>query len=262
MLKLDKERNAISAEIALAKEQLGPVGTDAPLVDAEGFPRADVDLLAVRTLRQRVVVLTNDYKAKQREIDTLLQQLHALGPAAFVAAKPTFADAGADGAASGGAGALAAGPASASAAAPAAADGSGRAVRPAEAVDAAFRGLALPDHASAYTPFARVDEVSPASPAAEAGLQVGDRIAVFGTLVSLAPGAGAGGAAAAAVRPPALSDLGALVRASQSIALPVVVLRAAGGAGAGAADVAMRLVLTPRPWSGAGLLGCHVVPAT
>lgn len=35
LLKLDKERNAISAEIALAKDQLGPVGTDAPLVDGE-----------------------------------------------------------------------------------------------------------------------------------------------------------------------------------------------------------------------------------
>lgn len=33
LLRLDRERNAIAAEIAFSKEQLGPLGTDAPLVD-------------------------------------------------------------------------------------------------------------------------------------------------------------------------------------------------------------------------------------
>lgn len=219
---------------------------------AEGFPRADVDLLAVRTLRQRVIVLTNDYKAKQREVDALLQQLHALGPAAFVAATPSF-DAKTDGVASG-----------AGAAAVRSADGaSARAAGPVDALEAAFRGLELPDEPAAFHPFARVDEVSPGSPAAGAGLQVGDRIAVFGSLISIAAvGAAAGGSASSAGAPsriPTLADLGSLVRASQGISLPLLVLRASG-AGVGSADALVRLTLTPQAWAGAGLLGCHVVP--
>jgi hypothetical protein len=38
LLQLDKERKAISQEIELAREQLGPVGMSEPLVDGERTP--------------------------------------------------------------------------------------------------------------------------------------------------------------------------------------------------------------------------------
>lgn len=45
-------------------------GVDArtPLVDAQGFPRADVDLLAVRAARQRLAELRNDRSDVERQL--------------------------------------------------------------------------------------------------------------------------------------------------------------------------------------------------
>jgi hypothetical protein len=39
-----------------------------PLIDAQGFPRADIDLLAVRAARQRLAELRNDRSAVEREL--------------------------------------------------------------------------------------------------------------------------------------------------------------------------------------------------
>ncbi|XP_057202896.1 26S proteasome non-ATPase regulatory subunit 9-like, partial [Triplophysa rosa] len=57
--------------------QQGDVGLHAPLVDVEGFPRADVDLYAVRTARQSICCLQNDHKALMMEIEKALHTLHA-----------------------------------------------------------------------------------------------------------------------------------------------------------------------------------------
>ena len=51
------ERDAIEAQIRDAHEALatyGSVGLHEPLVDAQGFPRADVDVHQVRILRNRI----------------------------------------------------------------------------------------------------------------------------------------------------------------------------------------------------------------
>jgi 26S proteasome non-ATPase regulatory subunit 9 len=55
----------IDAAIARHLAVLATHGVDmqTPLVDADGFPRADVDLVAVRTARQRVHALRNDARA-------------------------------------------------------------------------------------------------------------------------------------------------------------------------------------------------------
>ncbi|KAG1746010.1 uncharacterized protein EDB91DRAFT_1236289 [Suillus paluster] len=44
-----------------------------PLVDREGFPRADVDLYAIRHARRRINELRNDYKVVMNEIEKALQ---------------------------------------------------------------------------------------------------------------------------------------------------------------------------------------------
>lgn len=41
---------------------------DTPLVDREGFPRADIDVAGVRTARVQVIRLRNDLKAAQKAV--------------------------------------------------------------------------------------------------------------------------------------------------------------------------------------------------
>ncbi len=60
---LESRRAALEAEIAAILESLGPLGAHGPLVDAEGFPRADVDVHAVRQSRHQLARLQNDHVA-------------------------------------------------------------------------------------------------------------------------------------------------------------------------------------------------------
>ncbi|XP_019722609.1 26S proteasome non-ATPase regulatory subunit 9 [Hippocampus comes] len=53
------------------------VGLDGPLVDAEGYPRADVNLYQIRTARHNISCLQNDHKAIMAEIEDALHKLHA-----------------------------------------------------------------------------------------------------------------------------------------------------------------------------------------
>ena len=57
-----------------------PIIFSAPLVDAEGFPRADVDVHATRTARHRLACLNTDHKALMEEIEKGLHALHAGTP--------------------------------------------------------------------------------------------------------------------------------------------------------------------------------------
>jgi hypothetical protein len=54
--RLAAERDRIEAELAAAAAALAGMGGDVhgPLVDRDGFPRADVDVYQVRTLRHRM----------------------------------------------------------------------------------------------------------------------------------------------------------------------------------------------------------------
>ncbi|KAH8417724.1 hypothetical protein KR222_004815 [Zaprionus bogoriensis] len=53
------------------------VGMNGPLVDAEGFPRNDIDIYQVRQARQTIICLQNDHKELMNQIQTLLNQYHA-----------------------------------------------------------------------------------------------------------------------------------------------------------------------------------------
>ncbi|CAL8344511.1 unnamed protein product [Lota lota] len=54
------------------------VGIEGPLVDAEGFPRSDVNLYQIRTARHNISCLQNDHKAIMVDIEEALHKLHAL----------------------------------------------------------------------------------------------------------------------------------------------------------------------------------------
>ena len=54
------------------------MGIDTPLVDSEGFPRADIDVFRARTLRKRFIEIQNDYKALQKKIERGLVELQAI----------------------------------------------------------------------------------------------------------------------------------------------------------------------------------------
>ena len=52
---------------------------DEPLVDAEGFPRADVDVYAVRTARRDIIRLRNDHKHLSECIHRALVDVYQTG---------------------------------------------------------------------------------------------------------------------------------------------------------------------------------------
>ncbi len=52
------------------------VGMDQPLVDSEGFPRADIDLYQIRETRQKVNMLKNDAKDILNKIEKCLHEIH------------------------------------------------------------------------------------------------------------------------------------------------------------------------------------------
>ncbi|XP_064397028.1 26S proteasome non-ATPase regulatory subunit 9-like [Halichondria panicea] len=87
--------------------------------------------------------------------------------------------------------------------------------------------------------FVIVNQVSPGSPAAVAGLSVGDQICEFGSIKS--------------ENFQSLQDIATVVQHSQNSTVRVVVLR--GG-------VTTVLSLRPQRWSGRGLLGCNIVLPT
>ena len=90
--------------------------------------------------------------------------------------------------------------------------------------------------------FARVNSVEHGSPAFNSGLRPGDTILRFGTVTLSMTGANR-----------ALHSIADLVRRSENRPISVTVHRET-------CPDPLLFVLTPRVWSGRGLLGCHIVP--
>ena len=60
---LEAEADAIASELTSpGPEGQLPAGIKTLLVDAEGFPRGDIDLFNVRNKRQRLAVINTDHK--------------------------------------------------------------------------------------------------------------------------------------------------------------------------------------------------------
>ncbi|XP_030593341.1 26S proteasome non-ATPase regulatory subunit 9 [Archocentrus centrarchus] len=73
--KKDEIEEQIKAYYDVLQDQ--GVGIEDPLVDEEGYPRADVNLYQIRTARHNISCLQNDHKAIMAEIEDALHKLHA-----------------------------------------------------------------------------------------------------------------------------------------------------------------------------------------
>lgn len=71
-------KDGIEAEINIQLSILRANNCDmtTPLVDPEGFPRADLDIYAIRSARARIVGLRNDLKYTMDEIEKALQKVY------------------------------------------------------------------------------------------------------------------------------------------------------------------------------------------
>ncbi|VDD84929.1 unnamed protein product [Enterobius vermicularis] len=94
-------------------------------------------------------------------------------------------------------------------------------------------------HRTSNRAFAKIDRVAPDSPARASGLMAGDPVLQF---ASLHAGNFKG-----------IEQLIPLVKNSEGVPIKITVLRE---------GKALRLELTPKKWSGPGLLGCSFLPLT
>ena len=75
----------LDAQVSILKANSSTLNS--PLVDAEGFPRADIDVWAVRHARVRIIELRNDLDALRDTIATALQGV--FDPATLAQSKAT-----------------------------------------------------------------------------------------------------------------------------------------------------------------------------
>ena len=81
---LIRKKDALEAEAESLTEQLSASnmgGVSGPLVDREGFPRADVDVHATRLLRNRLACLNTDHRELMGQIEQSMHALHAAAAA-------------------------------------------------------------------------------------------------------------------------------------------------------------------------------------
>ena len=80
LLVLEDKRKTIEKELISIVEILdsmnGQPGLKGPLVDNEGFPRDDVDIMEVRKLRNRHAILVTDHKNMTIALEKKLYELH------------------------------------------------------------------------------------------------------------------------------------------------------------------------------------------
>ncbi|MED6211909.1 hypothetical protein PIB30_078079 [Stylosanthes scabra] len=205
---IEAEMNSIIARLT----QPGAPGLSGNLVDSEGFPRTDIDIPAIRAERRRLAELRNDHNEITEKINQNIQILHAARVRNKSSSKSSD-------------------------------NGDGSDTQMSSTVDAVAstpQNILLrhsPDSMDVDVlvsrPFAMVDEIADASPAAEDGLQLGDQILKFGCVE-------AGDNLLQRLSSEAQSNVGRTV--------PVVIMRQ---------GTMINLTITPRTWQGRGLMGCH-----
>lgn len=190
---MEAEMNAIIVQLSAP----GGPGIFGNLVDAEGFPRSDIDIPVIRAQRTRLHVLRNDHKAVTAKIDENLQVLHSAKLARNESQPQPHSD-------------------------------------PSASVqDRTSQTSHMVVDPIARIPFAVVDEISDASPAAEDGLQLGDQIIRFGNVE---------------IGDALMVRLASEAQSNEGHSVPVLIMRQ---------GVLMNFTITPRRWHGRGLLGCH-----
>ncbi|XP_004242595.2 uncharacterized protein [Solanum lycopersicum] len=210
-MKLMDERTNTEAEMDVVIQRLcqpGGPGLSGNLVDSEGFPRTDIDIPSVRADRRRLAELRNDHKIITEKIDQNIQVLHS---ARLASSPSSVKDSGVQGSVVNIGSSSSPGNYSVTAATSAAMD-----------IDVVFS-----------RPFAVIDEITEASPAAEDGLQLGDQVVRFGNVQS---------------GENLLQRLAAEAQSNQGCVVTMTVLRQ---------GAMTNLQVTPRVWQGRGLLGCN-----
>ena len=198
LAELDDRRKAMEAEMegiseALRASNMG--GVAGALVDRDGFPRADVDVHATRTLRHRLACRNTDHKALMQQLEAKLHAMHAALAAGAPPPPPPAARP----------------PPRTASVQSAAANGVANGV--ANGCNGAANDGVANGAASAPPPFARVGSVAPGGPAAAAGLQPEDRLLRFGHVD--------------ASNHDGLRALALLTRRSEGGTIPLLVLRGA-----------------------------------
>ncbi|KAH7623238.1 hypothetical protein Ndes2526B_g01659 [Nannochloris sp. 'desiccata'] len=206
---LETRRSHLEIEVSLARARLEAtgLGMDEPLVDSEGFPKANIDIGAIRSDRQKVRMLSNDHKELTTQMEIIIHRLHAMSKDTGTVSLPAAAAGGT-------------------------ADYGGVSHVDARPI---ADPLAVPSRSTHA--FAEVDEVAEESPAAAAGLQIGDLMIRFAHVTSQTPNF--------------LSAVAGALAAGEGKELEAVVLR-------NGEEVKLRLI--PQKWEGRGLLGCHLQP--
>ncbi|KAL5547505.1 hypothetical protein UlMin_002736 [Ulmus minor] len=213
---LMEKRTAMEAEMNAIIDNLcrpGGPGLSGNLLDSEGFPRADIDIPAVRAERVRLSELRNDHKEITEKINENIQVLHS---ARLAPRSSSVKESGAD-------------KASANQSSSALSDVESASVNnvPVDSRNDMDVDVMI------SVPFAMVDEIADASPAAEDGLQLGDQIVKFGNVEA---------------GDTLLQRLASEAQSNNGLAIPVVLMRQ---------GALVNVTVTPRTWQGRGLLGCH-----
>merc|ERR1711874_893299 len=77
VMRLMGKKESLEAELKALQDVLGEAGMEQPLVDSEGYPRADVDVYQVRHARHDIRCKQNDLKVLMKEIESGLHSLHS-----------------------------------------------------------------------------------------------------------------------------------------------------------------------------------------
>ncbi|KAF3628257.1 putative WRKY transcription factor 32-like [Capsicum annuum] len=224
-MKLMDERASKEAEMDVIIQRLcqpGGPGLSGNLVDSEansfsllygGFPRTDIDIPTVRADRRRLSELRNDHKIMTEKIDQNIQVLHSARLASTPSVKDSddTADVGVQGSAV----------------------NIGSSSSPGNYIATAATSAAMDVDVVFSRPFAVIDEITEASPAAEDGLQLGDQVVRFGNVQS---------------GENLLQRLAAEVQSNQGCAVSMTVMRQ---------GAMTNVLVTPRVWQGRSLLGCN-----
>ncbi|DAZ97327.1 TPA: LOW QUALITY PROTEIN: hypothetical protein N0F65_003691 [Lagenidium giganteum] len=261
--RLSEAKDKIEAEIAAIAEELtggaNPPGLTGPLVDSEGFPRADIDVYRVRHQRHAFACLQTDHKAVMKQIEQMLPQVFAARTAAAKEPKTEPQ------------------PPRAPPAAPAVA--MAPAARAASSVrkEIGCHRLLAASSDRLKKPFALVQSVQNGavlllllrcfdalnracltmrcccvqSPAATALLRAGDQVLVFGTADAT------NHRELEAVKEIVLRNVGSAIRVIVRRRPAIQKERVQGDSNDWEVE---ELVLTPQRWQGAGVLGCVLLP--
>ena len=231
---LIQKRSDLESQI----EALSSTGSTAqlgqPLVDSEGFPRADVDVHGARIARQSLAQLQTDHVSTMKEIEKAMYALHAEAKRNKQAAQQSAPSSSA-------APSTAARPVTNDRILPVPSQQEYKQPQQPAIVDSAASAsvprptAATPPALSPLDAFFLVDQVFEDSPAQSAGLRIGDKVVQFGSIVK-------SNNSKDAMRAVVSNSVGRGVR--------VVVYRVGEGM--------VTLQLIPQRWSGQGLLGCHL----